>query len=76
MWLIVFTALVVIALQYPYRDSDNTIVGPFEYIPLIGLCVAQILEPEMSENEREALERSAATLRNVNSRITSRLREK
>ena len=33
--------------------------------------VAQILEPDMSKNEREALERSAETLRNVSSRITS-----
>ena len=34
--------------------------------------VAQILEPAMSKNEREALQCSAETLRNVNSRITSR----
>jgi L-lactate dehydrogenase len=36
--------------------------------------VVQILEPEMSENERQALERSAETLRNANSRITPRPR--
>jgi L-lactate dehydrogenase len=37
--------------------------------------VAQILEPEMSEDERRALERSAETLRNANSRITPRPRK-
>jgi L-lactate dehydrogenase len=31
--------------------------------------VVQILEPEMSKEERQALERSAETLRNANSRL-------
>ncbi len=34
--------------------------------------VAQILEPAMSKDERQALERSAETLRNANSRLTPR----
>jgi L-lactate dehydrogenase len=34
--------------------------------------VVQILEPEMSEGERLALERGAETLRNAGSRITAR----
>ena len=37
--------------------------------------VAQILEPEMSEDERQALERSAETLRNAVSRMTARPRK-
>jgi len=36
--------------------------------------VVQILEPEMSQDERQALERSAETLRNANSRLTPRPR--
>jgi L-lactate dehydrogenase len=36
--------------------------------------VVQILEPEMSKDEREALEHSAETLRNANSRIRPRPR--
>jgi L-lactate dehydrogenase len=32
--------------------------------------VVEILDPQMSEEERQALERSAATLRNANSRLT------
>jgi len=36
--------------------------------------VVKILEPEMSQDERQALERSAETLRNANSRLTPRPR--
>jgi signal transduction histidine kinase len=46
-WLAVFAALVVTALEYPYRYPDFTVPGPKEYVPLICLCVAQILEPKI-----------------------------
>jgi signal transduction histidine kinase len=46
-WLAVFAALIVTALEYPYRNPDGVIAGPFEIVPLIGLCVAQILEPKI-----------------------------
>jgi two-component system sensor histidine kinase HydH len=47
-WLAVFATLVVTALQFPYiYPSDGAIAGPFEWVPLIALGVAQILEPKI-----------------------------
>jgi signal transduction histidine kinase len=46
-WLAVFATLVVTALEYPYTYSDGAIAGPFEWVPLIALGVAQILEPKI-----------------------------
>ena len=46
-WLAVFTTLVVTALRYPYRYPDGAVAGPFEWVPLIALGVAQILEPKI-----------------------------
>jgi signal transduction histidine kinase len=46
-WLAIFTVLVATALQYPYHYSDGTISGPLEYVPLIALGLAQILEPKI-----------------------------
>jgi signal transduction histidine kinase len=46
-WLAIFSALVITAVRYPYRDSEGVPAGPFEMAPLIALGVAQILEPKI-----------------------------
>ena len=46
-WFVIFAALVATALQYPYRNRENEIVGPLEYVPLIALGAAQMLEPKI-----------------------------
>ena len=47
-WLAVFTALVFTAFRYPYVSLDGQFVaGPLEYVPLIALGIAQILEPKI-----------------------------
>jgi signal transduction histidine kinase len=46
-WLAIFAALVVTAVQYPYANRENEIAGPFEYVPLIALGAAQMLEPKI-----------------------------
>ena len=53
-WLAVFATLVATALQYPYRYADGAVAGPFEWIPLIALGVAQILEPKIPASPSKA----------------------
>ena len=45
-WLAVFVALVATAVQYPYRNLEGETAGPYEYVPLIALGAAQMLEPK------------------------------
>ena len=47
-WLAVFGTMVATALRYPYVSPDGQFIpGPLEYVPLIVLGVAQILEPKI-----------------------------
>jgi signal transduction histidine kinase len=46
-WLAIFITLVATALQYPFTYADGAIAGPFEWVPLIALGVAQILETKI-----------------------------
>jgi signal transduction histidine kinase len=46
-WLAIFAVLVVTALEYPYRNRENEIQGPYEFVPLIALGAAQMLEPKI-----------------------------
>jgi len=46
-WLVVFAALVTTALQYSYRNREGETAGPYEYVPLIALGAAQMLEPRI-----------------------------
>lgn len=46
-WLAVFGALVVDALKYPYTFPDGGTSGPFEWVPLIALGAAQMIEPKI-----------------------------
>jgi two-component system, NtrC family, sensor histidine kinase HydH len=47
-WLVVFGTLVFTAVKYPYVSPDGLFVaGPYEYVPLIVLGVAQILETKV-----------------------------
>ena len=47
MWLAVFIALVATALEFPYRNREGEIAGPYEYVPLMALAAAQLLEPKI-----------------------------
>jgi len=53
-WLAVFTTLVATAVKYPYRYADGAVAGPFEWVPLIALGVAQILEPKVPASPSKA----------------------
>jgi signal transduction histidine kinase len=53
-WLAVFATLVVTALDYPYTYSDGAIAGPFEWVPLIALGVAQVLEDKIPASPTKA----------------------
>ena len=46
-WFLIFAVLVATALQYPYRNREFEIEGPYEYVPLIALGAAQMLEPKI-----------------------------
>jgi two-component system, NtrC family, sensor histidine kinase HydH len=46
-WLAVFIALVATSFEFPYRNREGEIAGPYEYVPLIALGAAQLLEPKI-----------------------------
>jgi signal transduction histidine kinase len=46
-WFLIFAVLVATALQYPYSNLENEIAGPYEYVPLIALGAAQLMEPKI-----------------------------
>ena len=47
MWLAVFVALISTSFQFPYRNREGEIAGPYEYVPLMALAAAQLLEPKI-----------------------------
>jgi signal transduction histidine kinase len=47
LWFLVFATLVATALESPYRNREGEIAGPYEYVPLIALGAAQMLEPKI-----------------------------
>ena len=47
MWLAVFIALISTSFQFPYRNREGEIAGPYEYVPLMALAAAQLLEPKI-----------------------------
>ena len=46
-WLAVFVALISTSFQFPYRNREGEIAGPYEYVPLMALAAAQLLEPKI-----------------------------
>ena len=47
MWLAVFVALISTSFQFPYRNREGEIAGPYVYVPLMALAAAQLLEPKI-----------------------------